>query len=77
MRLRVVLTPEELAATNQACLMNDTLYTTLCQWVEKHYRDRLTEADLADPELLIESRTALDELTDILQLGSVYQFQQV
>ncbi|WP_257253394.1 N-succinylarginine dihydrolase [Endozoicomonas sp. SESOKO3] len=77
LRLRVVLTPEELAATNQACLMNDTLYTTLCQWVEKHYRDRLTEADLADPELLIESRTALDELTDILQLGSVYQFQQV
>ncbi|MGI9278806.1 MAG: N-succinylarginine dihydrolase [Endozoicomonas sp.] len=76
LRLRVVLTPEELTATNQACLMNDTLYTTLCEWVEKHYRDRLTEADLADPNLLVESRTALDELTRILKLGSVYQFQQ-
>ncbi|WOG26758.1 N-succinylarginine dihydrolase [Endozoicomonas sp. 8E] len=77
LRLRVVLTSEELAATNQACLINDTLYTTLCHWVEKHYRDRLTEADLADPELLIESRTALDELTGLLKLGSIYQFQQV
>ncbi|WP_422474225.1 N-succinylarginine dihydrolase [Endozoicomonas sp. ALB032] len=77
LRLRVVLTSEELAATNQACLINDTLYVTLCHWVEKHYRDRLTEADLADPELLIESRTALDELTGLLKLGSIYQFQQV
>ncbi|WP_252178514.1 N-succinylarginine dihydrolase [Endozoicomonas sp. 4G] len=77
LRLRVVLTPEELAATNQACLMDDNLYVTLCQWVEKHYRDRLTEADLADPALVIESRTALDELTGILQLGPVYPFQQV
>lgn len=72
-----MLTSEELAATNQACLINDTLYVTLCHWVEKHYRDRLTEADLADPELLIESRTALDELTGLLKLGSIYQFQQV
>ncbi|WP_062268153.1 N-succinylarginine dihydrolase [Endozoicomonas arenosclerae] len=77
LRLRVVLTQEELKAANPSCLMNDKLYSTLCQWVEKHYRDRLTEADLADPQLLIESRTALDELTRLLQLGSVYQFQRV
>ncbi|KEQ19147.1 N-succinylarginine dihydrolase [Endozoicomonas numazuensis] len=76
LRLRVVLTPEELSATNQACLMNESLYSTLCQWVEKHYRDRLKETDLADPQLLVESRTALDELTQILKLGSVYQFQK-
>ncbi|MEG2463272.1 MAG: N-succinylarginine dihydrolase, partial [Acinetobacter sp.] len=29
-----------------------------------------------DPQLLIESRTALDELTQILNLGSVYHFQR-
>jgi succinylarginine dihydrolase len=32
--------------------------------------------DLADPALARESLTALDELTRILQLGSVYDFQQ-
>lgn len=34
------------------------------------------EADLADPQLLREGRDALDRLTQILQLGSVYPFQQ-
>jgi succinylarginine dihydrolase len=45
--------------------------------VEKHYRDRLVLDDLRDPSLLVESRTALDQLTQILSLGSVYQFQSV
>jgi succinylarginine dihydrolase len=52
------------------------LFTRLNQWVDKHYRDEISEADLADPQLLLESRTALDNLTQILALGSVYQFQQ-
>lgn len=76
LRLRVVLNEAELLATNQATLMNDTLFGTLNQWVEKHYRDQVTEQDLADPQLLSESRNALDELTQILQLGSVYPFQR-
>ncbi|SBS25673.1 N-succinylarginine dihydrolase [Marinomonas aquimarina] len=77
LRLRVALTPSELAAVNPATLMNEQLFDTLNQWVEKHYRDRLVEADLADPNLLQESRQALDELTQILQLGSLYDFQQI
>jgi len=76
LRLRVALSEHELAAVNPAVLMNDQLFQRLDQWVEKHYRDQLTEADLADPQLLIESRQALDELTQILNLGSVYQFQR-
>jgi len=75
LRLRVVLTEQEKAAVNQSTLMSDALYSSLTGWVEKHYRDRLAEADLADPQLLRESRTALDELTQILNLGSVYPFQ--
>jgi len=67
---------QQIAATNQATLMNDKLYSTLTAWVEKHYRDNLAEADLADPQLLIESRTALDELTSLMNLGSVYPFQR-
>jgi succinylarginine dihydrolase len=76
LRLRVALTQAEKAALNPATLMNDTLFGRLNTWVDAHYRDTLSEADLADPQLLIESRTALDELTKILDLGSVYEFQK-
>ena len=76
LRLRVAMNTAELAAVNPATLMNESLFGTLNKWVEKHYRDRIVEADLADPSLLNESRQALDELTQILQLGSIYEFQQ-
>lgn len=75
LRLRVVLTAAELAAMNGRVLLDDSLYAILCAWVDRHYRDRLTQAELADPELLMECRTALDELTGILRLGPVYPFQ--
>jgi succinylarginine dihydrolase len=75
LRLRVELTARELAAVNPAALMTEKLYTRLTTWVEKHYRDRLGEADLADAALLDECRSALDELTNILVLGSIYPFQ--
>ncbi|MFR9718091.1 N-succinylarginine dihydrolase [Aeromonas diversa] len=76
LRLRVALNDNELAAVNQACLMNDSLFTRLNQWVDKHYRDRLSFDDLRDPALVTESRAALDELTQILKLGAVYPFQR-
>lgn len=76
LRLRVALNDAELAAVNPNIMMNDALFSTLNQWVERHYRDRLAQDDLADPQLLSESRTALDELTQILGLGSVYHFQR-
>ncbi|WP_297846117.1 N-succinylarginine dihydrolase [Pseudomonas sp.] len=75
LRLRVALNETELAAVNQGVIMTAPLYGTLTQWVEKHYRDRMSESDLADPALLIECRTALDELSQILKLGAVYPFQ--
>jgi len=76
LRLRVVLTPQEQQAVNPAVLMNDRLFSTLNNWVDRHYRDRLTQADLVDPQLLREGRDALDELTKLLDLGNVYAFQQ-
>ena len=75
LRQRVVLTEAELARTNPVVFMNDALYQRLCDWVQRYYRDRLAVTDLADPALLQESRSALDELTQILNLGSVYPFQ--
>lgn len=76
LRQRVALTEQELNAVNPACLLNNTLYEKLVTWVIKHYRDKLAIDDLRDPQLLLESRSALDELTQILSLGSVYKFQK-
>ncbi len=75
LRLRVALNEGELKAVNPGVIMTPSLYDTLNVWVDKHYRDCLAEADLADPQLLVECRSALDELTQILKLGSVYPFQ--
>ncbi|WP_261640699.1 N-succinylarginine dihydrolase [Erwinia mallotivora] len=76
LRLRVVLNEAQQAAVNPAVMMNDRLFVALNRWVEKYYRDRLRHEDLADPQLLIEGREALDELTRLLNLGNVYRFQQ-
>ncbi|WP_338563174.1 N-succinylarginine dihydrolase [Erwinia sp. E_sp_B01_3] len=76
LRLRVVLEERQLAAVNPSVMMNDRLFVTLNDWVDRHYRDRLSQYDLADPQLIIEGREALDELTKLLNLGNVYSFQQ-
>ena len=76
LRLRVVLTQAERQAVNPAVMMNDTLFNQLNAWVDRYYRDRLTQADLADPQLLREGREALDQLSQLLDLGSVYPFQR-
>lgn len=76
LRLRVVLTEAERQAVNPAVMMNDALFNQLNGWVDRYYRDRLTQADLADPQLLREGREALDQLSQLLDLGSVYAFQR-
>lgn len=77
LRLRVVLTEAELAATNAAMRLTDDLHARLSDWARRWYRDELRPADLADPDLLTESRSALDELTTILNLGTdFYPFQR-
>ena len=69
LRLRVVLTEAEQAAAAPGVFLTNALYEALCAWVQRHYRDRLSPDDLADPKLLEESRTALDELTKILGIN--------
>ena len=76
LRLRIVLTQDEIASINGLAVLDDDLFRRLNAWVDQHYRDQLHEADLGDPCLLEESRAALDELTQILGLGSVYSFQR-
>ncbi|MGH8799541.1 MAG: N-succinylarginine dihydrolase, partial [Casimicrobiaceae bacterium] len=76
LRLRVALTGAECAAIRANVWLDEALYAALVAWVDKHYRDRLSPADLADPALLAEGRRALDELSALLRLGSVYPFQR-
>ena len=77
LRLRVVLTPAELAAVGGRCIVNETKVGALETIVSRRYRDRLAPADLADPALLDECRTALDEIGQVLQLGAVHDFQRI
>ncbi|ASK78659.1 N-succinylarginine dihydrolase [Paraphotobacterium marinum] len=77
LRLRVVLNKKEQEAMNSEVILNDEKYNVLVNWVNKYYRDQLVPNDLKDPLLLNESRAALDELTKILCLGSIYDFQQI
>jgi len=76
LRLAVELTPREIDAVLPAVFLDEQLYAKLRAWIGQHYRDRLLPADLADPKLLSESRSALDELTSVLGLGSIYPFQR-
>jgi succinylarginine dihydrolase len=75
LRLRVVLTPTERSALPPGIFITDATHARLVAWVKKHYREKLLQSDLADPELLKETHRALDELTHILGIGSIYPFQ--
>ncbi len=77
LRLRVVLNDKELSAINQAVVLNEEKISRLEVWVEKNYRDQLAPEDLLDPTLIQENYRSLDELTQILELGSIYPFQRI
>jgi len=76
LRLRVVLDDQQIAALHPRALLTPGIYDQLVRWVHAHYRDSLHADDLGDPKLLAESREALEDLTNILQLGPIYDFQQ-
>jgi succinylarginine dihydrolase len=76
LRQRIVLTNEERAAIDANVFFNDALHATLRPWVERHYPDRLHPNDLRDPALWRACMESLDELTRILALGNVYDFQR-
>ncbi len=76
LRLRVVLTAEELRAVHPGFLVDPPRIELLREWVNRHYRETLHLTELGDPALLDETRHALDELTQILEVGALYDFQQ-
>jgi len=76
LRLRARLEPHEERALGGRVLWDGALHERLVACVSNRYRELVTLDDLADPEFVDECRTALDELTAILELGSVYDFQR-
>jgi succinylarginine dihydrolase len=76
LRQRIVLDGEERAAISARVFWDEALGQELEAWVARNYRDRLAAKDLADPMLARETFRALDELTKILRLGSIYEFQR-
>mgnify|MGYP001609584055 FL=1 len=75
LRLRVPLNERELSAISPGLVLTPDRLRQLEGWVDQHYRRELTLADLGDGRLLDEGRAALDELTRLIGLGSMYQFQ--
>lgn len=73
LRLRVALSDEDAARVHPGVMMDEALHARLVQWVERHYRDRLLPEDLADPQLAVEVRAALEELEVILGLPGLYE----
>lgn len=76
LRLRVVLTDLQRRALHPDVVMTHEKIGVLENWVKKHYRDRLSIEDLGDPKFLMETRGALDALTQILDLPTLYDFQR-
>jgi succinylarginine dihydrolase len=76
LRLRVRLEAHEEQALQRSVIFTHVLAEELSRCISRRYRDLLTLDDLADPDFLDEARTALDEITTLLGLGSVYDFQR-
>ncbi len=58
LRLRLELTPDELATVAPGIRLDPVRITALESWVDAHYRSELRPADLADPALVGESQAA-------------------
>jgi len=76
LRLRVLLTPDELTQTHPGYILDDQKFDLIEKWINVHYRETLTIDELKSPQLLDKSRQALDELTGLLDLGKIYSFQK-
>lgn len=76
LRLRVPMTAPESEGLGAKVGLTDALAAQLEEWIRRHYRDRLHPSDLGDPSLWRQQQQALDELTQLLDLGAVYDFQR-
>jgi succinylarginine dihydrolase len=76
LRNRVVLNARERAAVPRHVFLDKQSFSKLENWADRRYRESLVLSDFLDPSFREEVDVALDELTQILDLGSVYVFQK-
>lgn len=76
LRLRVPMTEVQRAAIPQSLFLTEPRIESLRAWVTRWYPESLTPADLADPSLITRVRDALDDLTRLLDLPLLYDFQK-
>ena len=76
LRFKAVVNNDEFDRLNEKFLLSPTKLMDLRALVSKHYRDQLNLEDLLDIKLMQESYTFLDELTQLLDLGALYNFQK-
>ena len=68
LRLRVVMTEEEMAAAHQGVFLDEAKIDALQAVVLEHYREELSPADLADPAFADECKAARAAILDVLDL---------
>jgi len=71
LRLRVVMTEDELASCHQGVILDEELIDELQACVRSTYRDRLAPGDLADLKFADECRIAREALLEILELEAL------
>ena len=76
LRFKIVVNKDEFNNINPNFLLNPDLIKKLEALINNSYRDNLEIKDLSDPELINESYTILDNLTQIFKTGSIYSFQK-
>ena len=76
LRFKITVNNDEFNQINEKFLLTPKKLMDLRALVTKHYRDKLNPADLVDNNLVQESYRFLDELTQLLDLGNVYDFQK-
>lgn len=77
LRLRMPLNRAEFEQIYDACLLTNDLYVTLQDWIKRFYPERLSISDLGDPQLLAHNMQALNEVSRILKLENIYNFQHL
>jgi len=77
LRFKAVVNSDELDKINKKFLLSPEKLINLRALVSEHYRDRINPDDLLDIKFMEESYLFLDELTQLLGIGSIYSFQKI
>lgn len=74
LRLRVVLTTEELGSIKQSVIFTDSIEKKLERIIKKYYVEEFFIEQLLDKKFLLNCQNALDEISQVLGLDGIYGF---